>query len=610
MHPTLILGDEPRVVVPVARSLHRQGIPVLAAAFGSDARPVRSRAVKRFFSIGDCADLHARVRAVSDLIRRESVDWVIPSNDSGMAFFAAHYDELRAAARLACPPPAVTARVLDKQKTMRAAVECGIDIPRNLEFASIADLRAARASIRFPLIAKPLSKEVDAAFKIRYYLDFDALERDFRNDAAYSSKYLLQEYAEGEGFGIELLMDGGEPRLLFAHRRILEYPSTGGVSVVAEAAPLVPELVESSVRLLNHIGWEGVAMVEFRYDQSARRATLMEINGRYWGSLGLSVAAGIDFPFAAWQIAHGLPITVARDYRPGIQARWTSGVLLRTCDLFVPKEDGMPRPSPWRELLTGARAFRPGIRDMLWSWTDPRPAFDETRRISAGILRALIKTAARRAIPSRLLQKLRVYRSLDPEVARVYARCQLRRVFFPPRGALPRDVRSALFVCHGNIIRSPMAEALLRRSCAVSVRSAGLHARNGRPADHRAIRVAPEFGVALDRHAAAPLTEDLVRDADVIFVMDGLNEARLLERFPAAHGKVRLLGAFAPQAIRDCEIPDPYEGSEQDVRDCYRTLESCIAAVAAQLNADASSAPAAAQTAAAGEQRNEPNRDY
>jgi protein-tyrosine-phosphatase/predicted ATP-grasp superfamily ATP-dependent carboligase len=583
MHPTLILGNEPRVVVPVARSLHRQGIPVLAAAFGPDAHPVGSRAVKRFLSIDNCADSHARVRAVSHLIRRESVDWVIPSNDSGMAFLAAHYDEFRAAARLACPPPAVTARVLDKQQTMRAAVECGIDIPRNLQFASIADLRAARASFRFPLIAKPLSKEVDAAFKIRYYLDFDALERDFHNDAAYSSKYLLQEYAEGEGFGIELLMEGGEPRLLFAHRRILEHPSTGGVSVVAEAAPLIPELVDSSVRLLNHIGWEGVAMVEFRYDRTARRATLMEINGRYWGSLGLSVAAGVDFPFAAWQIAHGLPITVARDYRPGIQARWTSGVLLRTYDLFVPKDDGMARPSPWRELLTGARAFRPGIRDMLWSWTDPRPGFDETRRVLAGILRGMIKTAARRAIPSRLPQKLRVYRSLDPEIARVYARCQLRRVFLPARAALPRDVHSVLFVCHGNIIRSPMAEALLRASCAVSVRSAGLDAINGRQADRRAVRIAPEFGVTLEQHMATRLTEDLVRQADIIFVMDGLNEAQLLHRFPEAAHKVQMLGAYAPSRLCGYEIPDPFTGSEQDVRECYRTLAACVADVAAQL---------------------------
>src|SRR5579885_335754 len=606
--PTLILGNEPRVVAPVARSLHRQGVPVLAAAFGPDAPPVRSRAIQRFFWIDGGADSDAGVRAALDLIRRESVDWVIPSNDSAMALLAAHYDHFRTAARLACPPPAVTARVLDKQQTLRAAAECGIDIPRNLRFASIAELRAARAALRFPLIAKPLSKLADAAFKIRYYLDFDALERALSNDAAYSSKYLLQEYAEGEGFGVELLMDGGEPLLVFAHRRILEHPSTGGVSVLAEAAPLIPELVDSSVRLLNHIGWEGVAMVEFRYDRAARRATLMEINGRYWGSLGLSVAAGVDFPFAAWQTAHGLAVTAAREYRRGVRARWTPGVLLRTYDLFVAKDDGMPRPSPWRELWSGARAFRPGIRDMLWSWTDPRPALDETRRVSAAIVRAMIQTAARRALPSRLLQKLRVYRSLEGDLARVYARCQIRRALFPVPTTLPGDVRSVLFVCHGNIIRSPMAEALLRRSCAVLARSAGLQASNGRAADPRAIRIAPEFGVSLDRHAAAPLTEDLVREADVIFVMDGLNEARLLERFPAVRGKVRLLGAFAPQAMGDCEIPDPYEGREQDVRDCYRILERCVAAVAAQINARLSAAQAGAPAATA-RRRNGPGGD-
>jgi protein-tyrosine-phosphatase/predicted ATP-grasp superfamily ATP-dependent carboligase len=584
MRPTLILGDEPRIIIPIARSLHCQGIPVLVAAFGAEARPVRSRAVQQFFRFDNDTDPRATVQAVLELIQRFSIDWVIPSNDSALAFLAAHYDELQKASALACPHPLTVAVVLDKQQTMRAAAKCGIGIPRSCRFQTLAELRDAHASIRFPLIAKPFNKDVDAAFKIRYYLDFTPLERDYLNDSSYGSKYLLQEYAEGEGVGIELLMAGGEPRLLFAHRRLLEYPSTGGVSVVAAAEPLIPELVESSVRLLRHIGWEGVAMVEFRYDRATRRATLMEINGRYWGSLGLSAAAGIDFPFAAWQVAHGLPVTAPRDYRPGIQARWTCGMLLRTHDLFLPKDDGMSRPSPWREMFRGARAFRPGIRDMLWSSKDPRPAIDEARRVFTGILRNSVKTAVRRVVPLHVLRRLRMYRSLPPPVGRVYARCQLRRALVQPRNVLPKDIRSALFLCHGNIIRSPMAEALLRRSCSVAVRSAGLHAVKGRRADCRALRIAPEFDVTLDQHAATPLTEEMVREADVIFVMDGLNEARFLHRFPEAREKVRLLGAFAPRPAPDCEIPDPYEGSEQDVRDCYHALEACVSQIAARLN--------------------------
>lgn len=588
LRPTLILGDEPRIVVPIARSLHRQGIPVLVAAFGAAARPVRSRAVQQFFRIDDGAESRASVQTVLDLLQRFSIDWVIPSNDSALAFLAAHYDELRTVSMLACPHPAAVAIVLDKQQTLNAAAECGIDIPGSYRFSTLADLRSAHASIRFPVIAKPFNKEVDAAFKIRYYLDFRPLERDYLNDAAYGSKYLLQEYAEGEGAGIELLMAGGQPRLLFEHRRLLEYPSTGGVSVVAAAEPLIPELVESSVRLLNHIGWEGVAMVEFRYDRPTRRATLMEINGRYWGSLGLSAAVGVDFPFAAWQVAHGLPVTVPRDYQPGIQARWTCGMLLRTHDLFLSKDDGMPRPSPWREMLRGVPAFRPGVRDMLWSLRDPRPAMDETGRVFTGILRSSVKTAVRGAIPPRLLSKLRTYRSLPPQIAPVYARCQLRRTLAQPRNTLPPDIRSALFLCHGNIIRSPMAEALFRRSCAVAVRSAGLHAIPGRRADCRALRIAPEFDVSLEQHVAKPVTEEMVREADVVFVMDGQNEARFLHRFPEAREKVRLLGAFAPRPVRDCEIPDPYEGSEQDVRDCYSALEKCVVQITARLNSETS----------------------
>jgi protein-tyrosine-phosphatase/predicted ATP-grasp superfamily ATP-dependent carboligase len=579
MRPTLILGDEPRIIVPIARSLHRQGIPVLVAALDSEARIIRSRAVPRSFRVENSS-------ALLDLIRRENVDWVIPSSDSALALVA-RYGELSQAAMLSCPPPAAVARVLDKQRTMQAAAECGIETPRGHNLKSLEDLRTARRSLRFPLIAKPASKHAGAAFKIRYYADFERLERDFASDPDYPAKYLLQEYAAGEGAGVELLMHDGRPLATFAHRRILEYPCSGGVSVLAVAEPVEPDLLEMSVRLLNHLGWSGVAMVEFRYDRRARRAILMEVNGRYWGSLGLSIAAGVDFPYADWQRAHGLPLSAAIDGRPRVRARWTAGVLLRIQDAFTPKDDGMPRPARSLELLRSLAALRPGVRDMLWSWRDPRPALDEIKRTAFALARRVVSAALRRALPAPLLRRLKTYRSLEPGASGAYARCQLRRALSISSRPLPRDVHSVVFVCHGNIVRSPMAEALFRQISAIPARSAGLRVVPGRAADPRASRVAPEFGVTLDHHAAAPLTAAMVREAGVIFVMDELNEARLLNRFPEARGKVRLLGEFAPRRLEGDVIADPYEGTEEDIRECFRTLDACINEIAARLESTA-----------------------
>lgn len=577
MQPTLILGDEPRVVIPVARSLWRKGVPVLAAGLHEEFRPVRSRAVLRSFPLAEGAtSARQKLDRLCELVSRERVDFLIPSNDSALLFVADHYDELRALTTLACPGPAAVRAVLNKTQTMQAAVECGIGIPRSFQFAGLAELLAARDSLRFPLVAKPASKEVDARFKIRYYRNPDALETEYRADPDFGSKYLLQEYAPGEGVGIEVLMEGGQARLLFAHRRLKEHPSAGGVSVLAVAEPLIPELVESSVRLLNHIGWNGVAMVEFRYEKSTRTATLMEINGRFWGSLALAGACGFDFPYAAWQAAHGIAVQPVAEYPRGVRARWTAGVWLRLRDLFTAKDDGIPRPSPWREIPASFAAFLPGTRDMLWSWRDPRPAIQELASVVRRTLAEDAKRVIRRCVPTGWYRHLKTYRSLEAGARRIYLGRQLGRL--PGRQkALPRGVNSVLFVCHGNIIRSPMAEALFRRHGAAAAQSAGTHARAGRQADERAIRVAAEFGVDLESHAAAPLTEETIERADLILAMDAVNEARLLQRFPAAREKLRLLGEFAPRPLPSDEIPDPYTGDERDIRECYRTIEECVA---------------------------------
>jgi protein-tyrosine phosphatase len=106
--------------------------------------------------------------------------------------------------------------------------------------------------------------------------------------------------------------------------------------------------------------------------------------------------------------------------------------------------------------------------------------------------------------------------------------------------------------------------------------SAGLDARSGRGADERAIRIAPEFGVSLAEHAACALTKPMIEDADVVFVMDRVNEARLLARYPQARKKLLLLGSFAPQRLVADEIPDPYNADDNAIRQCYEVISRCV----------------------------------
>ena len=149
-----------------------------------------------------------------------------------------------------------------------------------------------------------------------------------------------------------------------------------------------------------------------------------------------------------------------------------------------------------------------------------------------------------------------------------------------------RSATSVMFVCHGNIIRSPLAAAAFARETSsrgrsVQVTSAGLGARPGDPADPRAIDSAEERGLRLESHRARTLDTAQVDGGGVIFVMDHLNLGRILNRFPAAADRVFLLGGCRPDGrVVLTEILDPVSGTLSDVRATHNEVVAATRLVA------------------------------
>ncbi|MEY2343411.1 protein tyrosine phosphatase [Proteus mirabilis] len=129
-----------------------------------------------------------------------------------------------------------------------------------------------------------------------------------------------------------------------------------------------------------------------------------------------------------------------------------------------------------------------------------------------------------------------------------------------------------LVVCMGNICRSPQGSVYYRPISPIKIHSAGIIAKNDRPAYDSAIRIAQQHDLCLDNHQSRRLTSELCKEADLILVMENDHIDRIHQQFPETRGKVMLFG----QWLNKTEIPDPHKRSDEMFEHVYQLMEKAV----------------------------------
>lgn len=217
----------------------------------------------------------------------------------------------------------------DKARAVELARRHGLAVPRGALAESPAEAARVARSLGFPVVVKPTHSVRPqpgaglvrrGVLRVRDESELHACLDELRGEPA-----LIQECVPGRGQGLGVLRWQGRVRGVFAHRRLREKPPAGGVSVLSEGIRADPALQKGVEGILEDLGYEGLAMAEFRV--AGRQAWLMEFNARPWGSLQLAVDSGVDFPALYVDCLRGRPAPTPPAYVPGRRLRWGLGDL-------------------------------------------------------------------------------------------------------------------------------------------------------------------------------------------------------------------------------------------------------------------------------------------
>ncbi|CBK42563.1 conserved protein of unknown function [Nitrospira defluvii] len=364
----LITDGNERAALAVTRALGSEQVEVIVGAESQRSLAGSSRYCRQSISYPSPYQEPERfIATLMEAVRTHRVDVVIPLSDIAMHVLGPEKAQFERYTHFPAPSPQAFQEISDKYRLMQQALREGVAIP---DTTFVPDGRVegiAEGIVDFPVVVKPGCSLVRSGNQwtktsVCYAESPDELLRLYRERPYLRQPSLIQRRVIGEGQGLFVLMQEGTPLGMFAHRRVRERPPSGGVSVLRESIALPKSMVDATLKLLQGVKWHGVAMVEFKVDAATQRPLLMEINGRFWGSLQLAIDAGLNFPLHLLNMAMGRGETIPENgYRVGVKSRWLLGDLdqlvmrIRNGDRALNLPPGAP--SRFQALMSFCRFF-------------------------------------------------------------------------------------------------------------------------------------------------------------------------------------------------------------------------------------------------------------
>ncbi|MBP9863859.1 ATP-grasp domain-containing protein [Patescibacteria group bacterium] len=381
--PALVLDGSLQSALAATRSLARHGAHVICGAERSSAMALHSKyCAERFLYRSPLKDLAGFLDDLETFLRRQPESPVLFTfSDLTFLPIARQRERFASLVRFPLSSPDSVEIAFDKSKTCELAKQCDIPTPRTdvVETVEAAE-QIFTSATSYPCILKPRHSciwktstgEWGKVQKVQNIEEATIVWR--QTTGRFSESPLIQEFVDGEEFGIFFLASDGKPLATFAHHRLRSFDVSGGASVLRESIDPPSDMLGYSQRLIESLHWSGPVMVEWKRDAKTQKPVLMEINGRFWGSLPLAIAAGVDFPWLIYQQIMMGKIDETPAFTRGIRSRQLLGDVRHLIGYLFstsPSIDGQKR---WNAVKEFCRFQQPGLSYDVESWDDWKPS--------------------------------------------------------------------------------------------------------------------------------------------------------------------------------------------------------------------------------------------
>ncbi|WP_170964485.1 carboxylate--amine ligase [Natronomonas salsuginis] len=311
-----------------------------------------------------------------------NIDVVLPVSSSDTMAIARYREEFGDRVQIPIADYEILVAAFDKELTFDHAREQDIPIPETYCPTDRAELEDLADDLSYPVVVK--LRQTSASEGLRYAHSRDELLSVYELDGpdGVSTEYerpLVQEYIEGDIHDVCVLFQDGELKRALTQKRLRMYPASGGGGVVNVTTDR-PELIELAEDLLSTLDYHGVAQVEFMIEEGTGDPYLIEVNPKLWGTSGLSIAAGVNFPKYLVEVSQGK--TLERnlsDYEVGLTYVWLSPGLLGN----VEQSDGVV------EALIDIRRVHASNGQTDLDFSDPIPHLVRMPQIAWIVFRSL-----------------------------------------------------------------------------------------------------------------------------------------------------------------------------------------------------------------------------